>query len=216
MILKQKKPDIRYLKDMGGIVYDKKWAKKAPNFPLYYMYRGIKKKQGLRYDITIIPARMLGQEFTKTKGHEHSGNFGEIYIVLSGRAIYLLQKYQKGKVEDVYAIRAKKGGIAVIPPNYSHVTINPTSKELKEANWCNEKCKNIYELYEKKQGACYYYTKSGWIKNKNYELRSKKKIPKLRFEKPLKSMPKNLDFLKGKQPGKGPGGEIGKHASFRS
>jgi len=201
--IENRKPDIRFLYDMKKVLYDKEWLKKAPNFPLYYMYRGIKRKRGLRYDITIIPPRMLGKEFTKTKGHGHSGNFGEIYIVLKGKAIYLLQKYasrdisrscskyKKGRIEDVYAIRAKKSDIAVIPPGYSHVTINPTSKELKEANWCNEKCKNIYDLYEKKQGACYYYTKSGWIKNKNYG-----KIPKLRFKKPLKSMPQNLNFLK--------------------
>jgi oxalate decarboxylase/phosphoglucose isomerase-like protein (cupin superfamily) len=41
------------------------------------------------------------------------------------------------------------------------------------------------------KGGCYYYTKSGWVKNKNYE-----KTPELRFEKPLKSIPKNIDFLK--------------------
>ena len=41
------------------------------------------------------------------------------------------------------------------------------------------------------KGAGYFYTKRGWIKNKNYA-----KIPKLRIEKPLKSKPKNLDFLK--------------------
>jgi len=40
------------------------------------------------------------------------------------------------------------------------------------------------------QGACYFYTKSGWIKNKNYKF-----VPKIRFEKPLKEKPKNLDFL---------------------
>ena len=190
--LKVKSPEVRYLYDMKEVLYDQKWAKTAPNFPAYYMYRGIKRKKGLRYDITIIPPKMLGKEFTKTKGHEHSGNFSEIYIVLAGRAIYLMQKYKKGRTEDVYTIEVEKGDAVVVPPYYSHVTINPTAKELKEANWCSEKCKNIYDLYEKKQGACYYYTKSGWIKNKNY-----KKIPKLRFEKPLKKIPKNLDFLKG-------------------
>jgi len=41
------------------------------------------------------------------------------------------------------------------------------------------------------KGAGYFYTKSGWIKNKNYG-----KVLQLRFERPLKSKPKNLDFLK--------------------
>ena len=74
---------------------------------------------------------------------------------------------------------------------FAAIIINPSKKELKIANWVSVKNKNVYEELEKMKGAGYFYTKSGWIKNKNY-----KKVPKLRFEKPLKSMPKNLDFLK--------------------
>ncbi|OIO43839.1 MAG: hypothetical protein AUJ24_02100 [Parcubacteria group bacterium CG1_02_36_42] len=186
-----KKTDVRYLDDMRMVLYDKKWAKKAPDLELYYMYRGIKKKNGLRYDITIIPARMLGKEFVKTKGHEHSKNYGEVYTVLEGQAIYLMQKCKGKEIEDVYAVKAKKGEAVIVLPHYGHVTINPSRKDLKEANWCSENCQNTYELFKKMQGACYFYTKSGWIKNKNY-----RKIPELRFEKPLKKMPTNLDFLK--------------------
>ncbi len=189
--LKNKKPDIRYLNNMKKVLYDQKWLKTAPNFEFYYMYRNIKKKNDLRYDITIIPTRMLGQEFTKTKGHEHLGKFGEVYIVLEGQAIFLMQKCDGNQIKDVYAVKAKKGEVAIIPPYYGHVTINPSKKDLKMANWVSENCKSNYRLFEKMQGACYYCTKKGWIKNKNY-----KKIPKLRFEKPKKSIPKNLDFLK--------------------
>ncbi|MCD6500445.1 glucose-6-phosphate isomerase [bacterium] len=200
--IKGKKPDIRFLNDMKEVLFDGKWAKKASNFELYYMYRGIKKKNGLRYDITIIPPRMLGKEFVKTKGHEHLGKFGEIYIVLEGEAIYLMQKRENEKIKDVYVVRAKKGDIVVIPPFYGHVTINPSKKTLKMANWVAEKCKSSYDLFEKKRGACYFAIaqklkvknkklKIKWIKNKNY-----KNVPKLSFEKPLKRMPRNLDFLK--------------------
>ncbi len=176
---------------MKMVLYDQKWAKKVPDFEVYYMYRGVKKKNGLRYDITVIPPRMLGKEFVKTKGHEHSGNYSEIYVVLKGETIYLIQKRKGNKIEDVYAVKAKKGSAIPVPRGYGHVTINSSKKELREANWSNEKCKNIYDLFEKKGGACYYYTKGGWIKNENYDI-----VPKLRFEKPLKRLPKNLDFLK--------------------
>ena len=135
---------------------------------------------------------MLGQEFVKTKGHEHSNNYGEVYLVLEGEAIFLIQKHRYNKIEHVYAIKAKRGGAVIIPSYYGHITINPSDKELKVANWLSERCQNIYDLFVKKQGACYYYTKKGWIKNKNY-----KKVPKLRFKKPLKSIPKDLNFLKG-------------------
>ena len=186
-----KKPDIRYLDEMRGVLFDKKWAKNAPNLELYYMYRGVKEKNGLRYDITVIPAKILGKEFVKTKGHEHSKNYGEVYKVLEGKAIYLMQKREKEEIKDVYAVKAKRGEVVIIPPSYGHITINPSKKILIEANWCSKKCKNKYELFEKMRGACYFYIKSGWIKNKNYKF-----VPKIRFEKPLKSMPKNLKFLK--------------------
>lgn len=186
-----KKPEIRYLNDIKKVLYDQKWAEKTPDFELYYMYRGLKRKNGLRYDITVIPPKMLGKELAKTKGHEHIGRFGEIYIVLEGQAIYLMQK-GKNIIEDVYAVKASKGSVIIIPPLYGHVTINAGQSELKMANWMADSVKSDYSLFEKKQGACYYYIKSGWIKNKNY-----KKIPRIRFEKPLKKIPKNLDFLKG-------------------
>jgi len=188
-----KKPNIRYLYDIKEVLYDKNWLKTAPNLELYYMYRGVKEKNGLRYDITVIPGQMLGKEFTKTKGHQHIGKFGEVYVVLSGQAIFLMQKCESNKVKDVYAIKSKKGDVVIIPSNYEHLTINPLKKELKVGNWVSKDCKNNYKTIGKMHGACYFYTNKGWIKNKNY-----KKIPNLRFEKPLKSIPENLDFLKQK------------------
>ena len=186
-----KRAKIRYLNDMKEVLYDKRWAKTAPNLELYYMYRQIKEKGGLRYDITIIPPRMLGKEFVKTKGHRHVNKYGEIYLVLDGKGIFLMQKTKNSKVEDVYAIKAKKGEVVIIPPFYAHTTINPTKKELKIGNWVAKNCKNTYKKIQKMKGFCYYYTSSGWKKNKKYS-----KIPKLYFKKPLKSLPKNLDFLK--------------------
>jgi len=184
-------PQIRYLKEMKNVLYDREWAKKSPNLELYYIWRGLKQKNGIRYDITIIPPRMLGKEFVKTKGHEHFGNFGEIYQVLAGEGIFLVQKGKK-KIEDVYYVRAKKGDYVLIPPHYGHTTINPSKKVLKMANLVSKKCKNDYQSIEKKRGMCYYYTIGGWIKNKNY-----KRAPKLKSKRPLKEMPKNLSFLYG-------------------
>ncbi len=188
--LKNRKPNVRYLNEMKEVIYDKKWLKTTPDLELYYMYRGINEKGDLRYDITIIPSRMLGEEFVKTKGHEHIGKYGELYMVLEGEAIYLAQKRKGNLIEDVYAVKARKGDVIIIPPGYAHVSINPSKKDLKMANWVSENCKSDYQMFEKMQGACYYYTKKGWVKNKNFE-----KVPKLRFEKPLKSIPKDLSFL---------------------
>jgi len=188
--LKSKKPDIRHLSDMKEVVYDKEWLKTAPDLELYYMYRGLEEEDGLRYDITIVPSLMLGEEFNKTKGHEHVGKFGEVYIVLEGQAIYLMQR-GKDIIENVYAVKANKGDVIIIPPFYGHVTINSGKEELKMANWMADNVKSDYSLFEKKVGACYYYTKKGWTKNENY-----KNVPPLRFEEPLKSLPEDLSFLR--------------------
>jgi glucose-6-phosphate isomerase len=134
---------------------------------------------------------MLGKEFVKTKGHRHLGKYGEAYIVLEGEAIYLMQKEDE-TVKDAYAVKSGKGDVIIIPPYYGHVTINPSKeKELKMANWVCNGCKSDYSPYEKKGGACYFYTEDGWIKNENYQ-----NLPALRFEEPLESLPQDLNFLK--------------------
>ena len=186
------KPDIRFAKALVNVVQDRAWIKNNPDFPVYYMYRGIKEKDGLRYDITIMPANMLGEELAKTQGHHHLGEFGEVYTILAGSAIFLMQKTENGKLIDVYAIKAKAGDTAVIPSGYAHITINPSAKTaLKMANWISNDCRSDYGLIERNQGACYYFTKTGWIKNSKYGI-----VLSLRFEKPLKTVPRNLSFLK--------------------
>ena len=185
-------PDIRHLSDMRGVLKDQNFAKNSPDIDLYFMYRGLEKNGDLRYDITILAPQMLGDEFNKTKGHYHIGAYPELYMVLEGRAIYLVQKRnESGEIEDTYAVEAKKGESVIMPPFYGHVTINPSeTEELKMANWVSENCKSDYSLYEKMQGAGYYYAKEGWIKNENY-----KNTPELRFEEPLKTIPQDLEFL---------------------
>jgi len=192
--LENLKPDIRHLKDMGTVLYDKEWQKTAdPEMELYYMYRGLKQKDNFQYDITVIFPKMLGKEFNKTKGHDHIEDFGEVYKVLEGQAIFLIQKTNGSKVKEAYAVKAKRGDICVIPRyrGYcAHFTINPTQEVLRVANWIDKNGKYDYQGVQERQGACYFYTTEGWVKNENY-----KNIPPLRFEQPLKSLPENLSSL---------------------
>jgi glucose-6-phosphate isomerase len=190
--LKNLTPDVRYLSEMESVIYDKDWFKTAENFELYYMYRKVKQENGLNHNVTIIPPKMLGQEFVKTKGHIHIGPYQEIYTVEEGEALYLMQKTNGDIVEDVYVVKAQKGESIIIPPYYGHITINPSDTEsLRTGDWTSENCKSDYSLFEKLNGACWYYAKNGWVKNPNYKL-----VPELRFQEPLKSFPDNLDFLK--------------------
>ena len=216
------KPEIRHLKEMENVVYDKDFAKKNPALELYSIYRGIGQENGIRYDETIIPGQMLSQEFTRTKGNRNSNNFGELYIVLEGEAIFLMQKtvtlildrkktIQDRIVKDVLAIKAQKGDYIIVPSDYAIIIINASKKELKTGNWVSQKNENIYKELEKMGGMCYFAiaknsnlktqiskpqlksqnSRIKWVKNSNYKI-----VPSLRFEKPLKQKPKNLDFLK--------------------
>ncbi len=186
--LKNKSPDVRRLYDLKEVLYDQSWAKKVDDFDAYYMYRGIDYKEGLRYDITIIPFRMFGEEFPKTKGHYHPGDYGEIYIVLEGVAIYLLQKKD---LSDVYKVEAKQGDVVIIPPHYGHITINPGEEDLKMANWVSEGFSSEYGPILEKRGGAYFYTKKGWVHNKNYET-----VPFLQEKHAQKNIPSDLGFLK--------------------
>ncbi len=184
-----KKPDIRYINDLEKVLYDKEWFNEnKENFEAYYMYRGVEEKNGLRYDITEVTAKMFGKEYPKTKGHYHPGEHGEVYIVLEGKAIYLLQNKD---LSDIVYIETNPGEVAIIPAGYGHVTINPSDEPLKMANWVNPNFDSLYEPILEKEGATYFYTTKGWVKNEKYG-----KLPKIRKENPERELPKDLSFLK--------------------
>lgn len=192
--LNSKTPDVRYLDEVRMVMADQDFAKTAENSELYYMYRKLEVKDGLRYDVTVIPPRMFGNEFVKTKGHIHAGFYGEVYMVLEGEGIYFAQLGDENEIKDVFAVHGKKGDVIIIPAGYGHVTINPGKEQLKTANWIAEHDKGDFSMFEKNQGGCYYYVAPGnWVKNEHY-----KNVPPLRFEEPLKEVPADLEFLRAK------------------
>lgn len=232
MNLEKIKPKVRFLAEMNIVLYDREWVKTASDLKLYYMYRDLAEneedkkksiKENLRYDITILPPTMLGVEYNKTAGHSHpvvpetSLTYPEIYEVLSGKAIFLLQNAHAGEISNVYTISAEENDKIVIPPNYEHLMINASNKELKTANWvCRAFASNIYETIKEKHGFCYYALKNkmgetDWVKNENYTgIPSLKSLePNLGLEKfgitkeeklyDLIKTPEKLGFLKTPQ-----------------
>jgi len=188
------KPNVRKLDDMRNVIYDNKWLNSAGNPELYYMYRdlflSVKDRQiilenGLRYDVTVIPPHMLGMEYVKTAGHYHPSILGtdlsypEIYEVLEGSAHYLLQRRQNDGITDVVLVKAKKGDKVIVPPDYGHITINPSNKELKMCNWVARDFSSVYEPIREKGGAAYFELTTGFVKNENYG-----DVPEMRFLKP--------------------------------
>ncbi|MFA4819642.1 MAG: glucose-6-phosphate isomerase family protein [Candidatus Aenigmatarchaeota archaeon] len=164
-------PEARMLSEMKSTIYDKKWLSSVKDFPAYWFYRDVYldkdekdeiNRNDVQFDITIIPPVTFGLELPKTKGHHHptvSGlkiTYPEIYQVISGKALFIFQKDNGKEVFDVVMVQAKKGDIAIIPPNYGHVTINDSSEELRISNIVCRSFSSDYSVMEKNSGASYY------------------------------------------------------------
>ncbi len=204
---KFKEPDIRRLYDMSDVIFDQKWLAGAPNLELYYMYRDLYLSrsdrdrlldQGLRYDITVIPPGMLGLEYIKTAGHYHPippggrVSYPEIYEVLEGEALYLLQKQD---FSDAVAVNASPGDKVLVPPDYGHITINRSNKTLKMANFVAREFSSLYDPYRQKGGGAYFFTKDGFVKNP----RCPEAAELRRVDAPDNSLLLKLGITKGKE-----------------
>jgi glucose-6-phosphate isomerase, archaeal len=174
--IKKQAPDIRTIQQMKPVLMNSE-----ANEPIecYFMYRDVHNKadkdlihsSGLRFDLTLIPSTKLGKEFNKTFGHFHPKNsagvfYPEIYEVIHGKALYLLQHISGNQF---IAVSCNKGEKIIIPPGFGHVTINPGNETLVMANWIEASFKSDYSNFKEKKGAMYYFTEKGFEKNLNYE-----------------------------------------------
>ncbi len=198
----------------------------APEKIVYKVYRGAEQKKdkkkaekhNLRYDLTYIYSGRLGKELSKTYGHYHNGDYPEITEVLSGTLWFLMQRHDNPpaggpeNIKEAYLVEAQKGEKVISPPNFGHISINPSkTKTLATCDWLSPEEKSDYKPYENLRGACYYMVrdekgKIDFIKNKSYA-----KVPKLIRLKPkevpelgaikskslysLINTPEKLDFL---------------------
>ena len=130
--------------------------------------------------------------------------YPELYGVVEGKAHYLLQKRGMNGLEKTVLIEAKEGDIVLIPPGFGHITINPTDKVLKMANWVCSDFDSIYKPIQNKGGAAWFELTNGkFVKNDRYG-----DIPKLEKYKASKQQlfnshlynliktPDKLKFLK--------------------
>ena len=161
------------------VIFDQSWLAGAEDFELYYMYRDLflsradKEKllqQDLRYDITIIPPHMLGCEYIKTAGHYHplvpggSVTYPELYEVLEGEALYLLQNQD---LSDVVAVYASAGDKVLVPPGYGHITINRSNKTLKMANYVARNFSSLYDPIRGEGGGSLLFHQGGLDKERS-------------------------------------------------
>ncbi len=154
-------PAVRTIEEMRSVLADPSCESSGP---LYFMYRDLAKSDAdrhwlhnhnLRYDLTVIPSSAICGEWVKTKGHYHPKNpagigYPEIYEVLEGEAKYLLQSRN---LDDVVMISAHAGDIVIIPPEYGHISINPsTDQTLVMANIVSTAFESEYGEYETLHG----------------------------------------------------------------
>lgn len=172
---------------------------------VYYMYRNLGLKgdehllstHRLRYDISIFVPALLGQEPMKTSGHYHPAvyrggvAYPEIYEVLYGEALYLLQKVEnieagprQVRVQDVIAMRVKAGEKAMMPPGYGHVTINTLNQPLVMSNWVCADFGSVYKPVEKCRGFAYYLKRQRGRDRWEHNDRYVRPVPELRFAQP--------------------------------
>lgn len=166
---------VRKLGQMQEVLMQHVEPKSEEEFNTYWMYRKVYFANNIRFDITLLPARMLGNEFMKTYGHYHpkaqDGNglgYPEIYQVLRGKAIFILQEKNHDGSVNVTVLDAKQGDVAIIPPGNGHVTVNNGTEDLVMSNLVYDDFESEYEDYNIYRGAAFYVTEEGLKQNTEY------------------------------------------------
>lgn len=207
-------PLIRKIKDMEVLYYNLPKNKIDLNTNAYYMFRNLFNEKikrildlhQLRFDLTLMENITIGNEFNKTHGHYHpeaapGRSFPEIYQILKGKAMFILQNTEENIINDIILIEAEEDELIIIPPNYGHVMINVGNSKLITLNLVSSRFNPIYETYKKMKGAAYYLlTDYSLIKNKNYKINKKPRFFKVNKEKinlfeEIIKYPKKFRFL---------------------
>jgi glucose-6-phosphate isomerase len=135
----------------------------------YLTYRDVRQAtetglaaNGLRYDVTVTLPGTVDGERIKTAGHYHAldahgVSWPEIYDVLSGSAVFVLQRAVGDpagdpEIDRALAIVAGPGDRLVIPPDYGHVTVNVGETPLVVADLVATASNNHYQSYANRRG----------------------------------------------------------------
>lgn len=135
--------------------------------------RSVFQAKDLRYDITVIMPGTIKNECKKTSGHYHgyinnsTYTYPEVYEVLEGRALYILQKVmnfsqeEEPVISDLKAVYVQKGQMIIIPPFYGHCSINAGDGPLVFSNLAVVSCPLYYKPIEAKHGLSLYACREG-------------------------------------------------------
>lgn len=127
----------------------------------YFVYRGIPdpdKPAGMDADITVLLPGLIGDEYNKTHGHYHIGEGVEIYKVLSGDGLIIMQRpsFNFETVEAVRLVKLPVDQQIEIPSGWGHTLVNLGPTPLVAVNYQGTEIENLYAGIVKKRGAAYY------------------------------------------------------------
>jgi glucose-6-phosphate isomerase len=121
------------------------------------------------YGIVIFCPGVFGGEYVKSSGQYHppvppsNAATPEIYTVLSGTGLFMLQKARPpyDEIEDVVLVEVQAGETFLVPPDYGHLQINPTPEPLVFSYAVMDGMKGQYDAFRERQGAAYYVMGEG-------------------------------------------------------
>lgn len=136
----------------------------------YYMIRGGTGQK----NITVWEPGTISGEYIKTYGHYHVGDLSEIYQVVYGQGVALMQKLAENEngemipdaVSEFKAIPVKAGNKVFMPAKYGHllantgktyfVTIDDSPVDFEDRDPSSFPGHADYELVKKMRGFAYY------------------------------------------------------------
>ena len=155
----------------------------------YYMYNGVFHRDDqpllndvpMRYELTLIPPRLMGREFVKTFGHLHSPepksgiDYAEVCEVLVGTAHFIFQTLDVAgpAASAAFYAEAQVGQKVLLPPGFDHCTINPGPEPLLFSDVITLGVSGIYDRFRTTRGAVYLEVANGgepqFIVNPTYQ-----------------------------------------------
>ncbi|MGI8477374.1 MAG: glucose-6-phosphate isomerase family protein [Thermomicrobiales bacterium] len=164
-------PGVRRLGELRDVLRDPAVADSDPDRACYLLYRDVRDASGslalgdagLRYDLTVTLPGDYGDELPKTAGHYHGRApdgvlFPEIYEVLHGSALFVLQRVNDAERADpavlsLWLARCEPGDKIVIPPDCGHLTVNVGAGPLVVSDLVATASINDYGSYRSARGA---------------------------------------------------------------
>lgn len=127
-------------------------------------------------NITIITPGTNGNEFNKTYGHSHTFQEVEIYHVVYGQGVLLMQRNdENGEIKEARIVGLRPGSTIEVPSGYGHTIANVGKNYLVVIDNSPATPKSHdSEFIKMKQGLVYYIVDKkgevGFEPNPNYKL----------------------------------------------